>query len=64
VSHADQSEDRWVRRMIGYHDNLLARANLRRRRLLDTTNSEDRVMAAPAISGLSMPAAASGKAML
>jgi hypothetical protein len=50
--------------MIGYHDNLLTRANLRRRRLLDTTNSEDRVMAAPAISGLSMPAAASGKAML
>jgi hypothetical protein len=31
---------------------------------LDTTNSEDRVMAAPAISGLSRPAAASGKAAM
>jgi hypothetical protein len=34
---------------------LLARPNLRNRRLFDTTNSEDNVMAPPAMSGLSSP---------
>ena len=35
---------------------MFVRANVRSRRLLDTTNTEDTVMAAPAISGLSSPA--------
>jgi hypothetical protein len=36
--------------------------NRRRRRLLETTNTEENAMAAPAIMGLSSPAAASGSA--
>lgn len=36
----------------------------RRRRLLDTTNSDDIAMAAPAISGLSRPSAAIGSAAM
>jgi hypothetical protein len=47
-----------------YRESLFPWANVRSRRLLDTTNREDRVMAAPAISGLSRPAAASGKAAM
>src|SRR5690606_40331032 len=37
-----------------------AALNLRRRRLLVTTNTDEAAMAAPAISGLSSPSAASG----
>ena len=40
----------------------LAARNRRRRRLLVTTNTEENAIAAPASSGLSMPAAARGRA--
>jgi hypothetical protein len=36
----------------------------RSRRLFDTTNSEDNVLAAPAINGLRRPAAANGNAAM
>ncbi len=45
-------------------EGLLARPNLRNRRLFDTTNIEDSVMAAPASRGLSRPSAANGSAAM
>jgi hypothetical protein len=47
-----------------YTEGLFARANLRSRRLFDTTNSEDNVIAPPAISGLSISNAANGRAAM
>ncbi|MGC0381029.1 hypothetical protein RKD33_001246 [Streptomyces sp. SAI-129] len=52
------SADGPVRRPVGQS----AALKLRRRRLLPTTKTEEKAMAAPAIIGLRSPAAASGRA--